>query len=669
MISAGSMLKKKLKVMNTSKTIEVDFETRSHVDVGDVGPYVYANHPSTEVLSVSYKIGDGPIQLWVPSTHQMPYDLHINLVNQSNTFVAHNILFEFCVWNYCLAKKYPQNFNYIPLLTLKRVDCSAALARSLSLPGKLELLAKAVNKTHFKDMVGHKSMLKATKPKKDGEWDESFDTLSKTYSYNKKDVMAESEAYHYCLPYKRQTPLEREIFELDLKINLRGFKVDKELLRACLSILDNEIKNYEKQCPTLSYGFFKSFNQREKVQEFCNYFFADLPDLKKDTVEKALQNPNLDPRVRDVLEIRQATSKTSTQKFHAFKNRITNDERIRDILVYHTASTGRWGGSGVQPQNFPRGTIKDVDLAIELIKKYDIDSLKFLYGKHILGVLSSCLRGLIISSENKDLYCADYAQIEVRVLFWAAGELKGLLAFEQNKDLYKEMATVIYRVKEENVTGDQRQLGKQIILGGGYGMGPLKFKITCEGYGMTVSDDLAENAISTYREYYSKVPQLWKNLEGAAFLAIKNKGKKYSTSKVKFYVEGDFLFCDLPSGRRLAYHKPNIEMKTTSWGSVKPTISYYAVNSLTKQYIKEYTYGGKLTENIIQAISRDLMAYAMVQCEKAGYEVLLTVHDELLTEKENGKLEEFDSIMKMTPDWAKDIPIKAESWTGKRYKK
>lgn len=662
-------LKKKRKVMNTSKTIEVDFETRSHVDVADVGPYVYANHPSTEVISVAYKIGDAPVQLWVPSAQQMPYDLYINLVDQSNVFVAHNILFEFCVWNFCLAKKYPQQNNYIPLLTLKRVDCSAALARSLSLPGKLELLAKAINKNHFKDMVGHKAMLKATKPKKSGEWDESFDTLSKTYSYNKKDVMAESEAYHYCLPYKRQTPLEREIFELDLKINLRGFRIDLELLRGCLSILENEISNYEDQVPALSYGFFTSLNQRDKVTEFCNYFFANLPDLTKTSVEKALQNPNLDQRVRDVLEIRQATSKTSTQKFYAFKNRVTNDEKIRDILVYHTASTGRWGGSGVQPQNFPRGTIKDVDLAIELIKEYDIDSLKFLYGKHILGVLSSCLRGLIIASENKDLYCADYAQIEVRVLFWAAGEIKGVKAFAEGRDIYKEMASIIFRTSEENITSDQRFLGKSVILGAGYGMGPAKFKITCETQGVSVTDEMAEKAIHTYRDYYSKVPQLWKNLEGAAFLAIKNKGKKYSTSKVKFYVEGDFLFCDLPSGRRLAYHRPAIEMKMTSWGMVKPTISYYAVNSLTKQYAKEYTYGGKLTENIIQAISRDLMAYAMLQCEKLGYEVLLTVHDELLTEKENGKLEEFENIMKMKPDWAKDIPIKAEGWAGKRYKK
>ena len=188
---------------------------------------------------------------------------------------------------------------------------------------------------------------------------------------------------------------------------------------------------------------------------------------------------------------------------------------------------------------------------------------------------------------------------------------------------------------------------------------------------MDVSLELAEDAIKAYREYYSRVPSLWKAIETAAHLAVKYPGKKYRVleGKILFYVEGDFLFCDLPSGRRLAYHKPSISIKRTSWGMDKPTVSYYAVNSLTKNYQKEYTYGGKLTENVVQAISRDLMAFAMVECEREGYEVLLTVHDELLTEKTEGTIQQFEAIMKRAPLWANDIPLKAEAWTGLRYRK
>ena len=285
-----------------------------------------------------------------------------------------------------------------------------------------------------------------------------------------------------------------------------------------------------------------------------------------------------------------------------------------------------------------------------------------------MEVFSSCIRGAIIASPGKTLYVADYASIEVRVLFWLAGHAEGVKAYVENQDLYKDMATKIYNQKLEKITGEQRQVGKFAILGAGYGMGPDRFQGQCKQYGVEITEELAAISIAAYRETHAPVVMLWRGYESAARQAIQNPGKGFSVGKTRWVKEGKFLWCILPSGRKLAYYEPVIKLEK-KFGSVRPAIYHYGVNPVSKKWELSSTYGGMLTENVTQATARDLMAEAMLRVEAAGYEIVLSVHDELLAEKAKGSVSEFESLMSELPPWASGCPIAAAGWSGNRYGK
>jgi DNA polymerase len=344
---------------------------------------------------------------------------------------------------------------------------------------------------------------------------------------------------------------------------------------------------------------------------------------------------------------------------------------VRDILVYHTASTGRFGGAGVQFQNLPRGNIKEIPTALKLLVAGDHDLIRPIFGEP-MGVFSSLLRSMIIPEKGNEFFCADYAAIEARVLFWVAGNKPGMDAFRDGRDLYKELAMVIFNHEVvEEVTKDQRFVGKTSILGAGYGMGPKKFQATCEAQGAQIHEQTAKLAIATYRKVHFQVVSLWDKYTRASIAATQNPGKIFSIKKTKWYVKDDFLYCELPSSRKIAYHKPSVKYELTPWGEKRPVLYHYGVNGLTRKWEESSTYGGKLTENVVQAIARDLMAEAMLRIEKAGYEIVLTVHDELLAERKKGfgDLKHFCDLMNESPEWAKGCPINVEGWQGDRYRK
>lgn len=333
--------------------------------------------------------------------------------------------------------------------------------------------------------------------------------------------------------------------------------------------------------------------------------------------------------------------------------------------VYITGNSGK----GIQIQNFPRRKVDDLDQKMHCLATGDLDRILFLYGDP-MDMVSSCLRGMIVAEPGNCLYVADYAAIEARGVCWLAGQEDSLQLFRQDKDAYKVMASSIYGGKPiSQITGDERQLGKQAVLGCGYGMGAPKFQITCQGYGMAVDEALAEKAVTTYRDTNDMVVKMWYNQERAAKLALTSK-KVIKCGRVRWGYARGFLYCRLPSGRCLAYPAPKIIMGDTPWGEKREQLSYMSMNS-KNQWVRTRTYGGKIVENITQATCRDVMAEAMLRLKAAGYPILFTVHDEIVCETPDafGSVDEFIALLTEVPKWAKGFPIKAEGHKVYRYQK
>jgi DNA polymerase len=320
----------------------------------------------------------------------------------------------------------------------------------------------------------------------------------------------------------------------------------------------------------------------------------------------------------------------------------------------------------VQPHNFPKGTVKDQEALWHTLKGQDRTQIGAEYSG-VMEALSNGLRGTIIASAGKDLYVADYASIEARVVMWLAEEDEALDFFRTGGDIYLDMAAEIYN-KECYSPSPERQVGKFAILGLGFQMGAPKFQGTCEKFGVKIEEEFAVRVVEAYRGKYWRVKQMWTDQEDAALQAVRTK-QPVQCGYVTWLREGHFLFCELPSGRRLAYPYPEIRARETPWGAVKASLTFMGIDTYTRKWKRQVTYGGSLVENITQAVARDIMAEAMLRCEEQGYEVALTVHDEIVTENAQGNVAEFVQILTTVPEWAVGLPVEAAGFVAKRYKK
>jgi len=659
--------------------VHLDFETRSACDLKKAGAYVYSTHPTTEVICMSYKIGSGITKnipmILIPKDLQnfeefeitpLYSDLVDAIKNPDIIFVAHNAFFEQVIYKNVLCAR----FGW-PEIPIKRWRCTAAKASACALPRSLEGVTNALNLKVQKDMDGRRLILKYCKPRKtkDGslKWWDDPDELNRIFTYCNNDVEAEY-AVDHALP--DLTPKEQDVWFLDQEMNMRGVYVDTKAVDTCLELINWETQRLQSDFDEITGGImFSSTRQRAEVLRFLSSEGYTLPDLRAKTVQDALESGAIHGDAETILRLRQASSKTSTAKYQAFKNRAGVDSRVRDLLLYCAASTGRWGGMGIQPQNFPRGTIKDTDLAIDVILTGSLEWLRTIYGEP-MAVFSSVLRGMITATPGKMLYVADYASIETRILFWVAGNDIGLKAYARGDDLYKIMAAAIYKKDVKDISKSERQLGKFALLGCGYGMGAKKFHATCLAQGIEIDEDMAQRVVDSYRELYTKVTQVWRNYEKAACICVGEK-RAVKINKVIFSVKDSFLWCTLPSGRKLAYYSPVLVDKKMPWGETRQVLHYSAINSLTKQWGQESTYGGKLTENIVQAISRDLMAEAMLRMKAKGFDVLLSVHDEAICEQVDDfmSVHDYEALMAEVPTWAEGAPIAVEGFKSFRYKK
>lgn len=666
----------------------LDYETRSRADLGSVGGFEYAVDPSTRVLCVSWRLGTReelaaqlkagtPAPCWSPAFTDTSYgELKRALLDESVMLVAHNALFEQLITRYVLTKEiHDERLKTIPI---SRWVCTASLAAAMALPKKLEHACKALELTQQKDMEGHRLMLKLSKPRRVSKldkrpWHNKASELRRLMQYCAADIDAETALF---LRLPLLSPNERKIWELDQKINLRGFYVDRPLVEKILRLIDLEMQSVKERVTELTDGQITSTGQVSLIQKWLSVRGCHLPDLRAQTLRDALGADLAQGDAKTMLLLRQMSAKSSTKKYQAFNDRSRNDSRLRDILSYHRAHHGRWGGVGVQPQNFPRPTVKGIEDAIELIKgiaddREALEAVRLLYGNP-MEVFASMLRSVIIAPPGSKLFCADFASIEVRVLFWFAEHFKGLSAFENDEPMYEQMASVIYGLAMEAVFKEsrERQVGKTAVLGMGYMMGWAKFIRTCKDQAnIVITEEEAKKAVRAYRTLHAPVVDLWYALENAAIEAVKT-GERVSTHNTTWYVEGKFLFCELPSGRRNAYYGPKVKSELTPWEDKRDVLYHWRCESQTGRWIFEGTYGGALTEHVVSGTARDLMAEAMLREEAAGYPLVLTVHDELLADrKSGGSVAEFEELMAKLPPWAAGIPVKTVGYEATRYRK
>jgi DNA polymerase len=748
--------------------VTIDFETRSAYDI-KYGAYRYAQDPSTEIMCLAILFdGETAAVLWHPAYPSLGREEQgrehlerlFGYVKDGCEIEAHNSQFERAIWQFVGVARLAW-----PAVHPNQWRCSSALAATFSLPRSLDGASQALGLVQEKDKLGHKTMMKLCKPRaalkadlelvaehalddktrwKDivkpknvfvlkelydhvpavrelSHWKETDEDLDVLFDYCKQDVVVEhgiSKRLGYHLPEK-----ELKVWQLDQKMNATGIQIDMDMVAAALKIADECKELADARISELTDGAVKTVGQRQAFMDYINGEPGDgfLPNTQKATIEDALKHPKLwSSDALEALQLRQSQAKTSIKKYVSMYNVVGPDGRARGLLAYHGADTGRWAGRLLQPQNFPRGSVKeDIDVLCDAVLTGDREYLDVMYGDP-MEVMSSALRGAMTSKEGYDLICADYSSIEARGIFWLVGDESALETFRQGRDIYVATAAEIYGIGYDEVKPDQRQMGKQAVLGLGYQMGYAKFAETCQGYGMDVSEELAKQVVETYRSTYSKIKSFWREIEEAAKEAVgRSSDHTVFLGKLKLYTKDEFLHIELPSGRCLRYYQPRVShvpSRFNDWTEVFPQkqgenpaeyeerqntiqaqaalltlrdfcerldispslirvdakLTFMGQNSMTRKYTRQNTYGGKLTENVVQALSRDMMAEAMLAVDQGGlYLPLLTVHDEIVAEvpEGQGSVKEFEDLISVLPEWADGFPLAAEGWRGKRYRK
>ena len=680
-----------------------------------VGIAAYATHPSTEVLSMAYDLKDGGgKRLWMPENVNLPFDL-LSYVENGGILEAWNSPFEYWIWQKVCVRKYG-----FPHLSIQQIRDAAAKSRAFGFGGGLDATGEILNITNKKLKDGKRLIEKFSIPRNPTKTDirtritpqDDPQDAQNLYNYNLRDIEAEAEISSL-LP--DLNPIELEYWKIDQKINYRGVKVDRRSIINCLKILEQAKEKYNAELIQLTDGFVKKVGEIAKIRTWLQRNGLCTLTLDADNIEEYLKIDTLPDKVLRVLEIRKLMGSASVSKLYAMINQMTQDDRLHELFVYHSARTGRAAGRGVQPQNLPNhgmsvdecssckhyfndrfgcpwcGNIQYHRPKVQWSLESMEDAFKVLntgslacaehYFKNAVELIGGCLRGMFIAKEGHDLICSDFSAIEAVVLAELAGERWQQEVFRTHGMIYEMTAAmvsglsfgVIIKYKENHGKPHElRRLGKVAALASGYGgwLGAWK----AFGADQFLTEEQIKEAILAWRNANQNIVNMWAGLEFSVIEAIMHPGIEYRWRSISYRVVNDVLYCKLPSCRCIVYHRPRLQpsdrpntMYSITFEGWNTNIKYGAIG-----WIRMQTYGGKLTENVVQATARDILTNAIVTVEQAGYPVVLHVHDEIVAEiPENfGSIEDFEEKMSILPFWAKGWPVKAVGgWRAKRYGK
>lgn len=455
---------------------------------------------------------------------------------------------------------------------------------------------------------------------------------------------------------------ERSIYQLTEKMNDKGVPVDRYACMKISALCREYIEVINNDCKRIT-GL--NVTQVAKLLEYLRRANCDLPDLQTTTIEKALASGDVYGWIADLLKIRLQYSKAAVKKIDAILQRISPDNTVKDCFLYYGARTGRFTAYGVQFHNLKRPD-KSIDPNDMIPRLCDMDYETFESMEDPLGVVASCIRGLVCAPQGYEMNVADYSNIEQRVLAWLSGCDTLLNAYHRKEDVYIQMAQQIFPDKTITKDSFERLLGKQCVLGAGYGMSEKTFFETCIKFGIRITRELSKLAINGFQTLYKEIPVFWYALYDICVEAISKPFQLFELRRLQFYCDIDFLFIILPSGRCLSYRQPTVQKR--GW---KRQIFTWSVNPLNGKWESRGMWIGTISENVVSGTSRDYLCEGMLAADRVGVDLRFTVHDEIASLQRCGERSssEFERLICPPVAWAQGCPLVAEGYIAKRYKK
>ena len=684
------------------KTLYLDLETYSETPITH-GTHAYA--ADAEILLMAWAWDDGPVQvldLTLPNTR--PDGILAVFKDTAVKVVIHNSHFDRTVIRHAWGIDIPAEHIHDTMIQALSHGLPASLGmlcEVLGLPtdkakdkdGKrlIQLFCKPLGKNRI--------LRRATRDTHPAEWE-------RFKAYAASDIEAMREVMRL-MPMVNMTPTETALWQLDQTINDRGVAIDMELVDAAIKAVAKAQGELSERSVELTDGQVANTTQGAALRlHILESYGIDMPNLQMATVEKALAM-DIPPALRELLTVRLQASSTSTAKYKVLRKGTSADGRLRGLLQFNGAArTGRWAGRLFQPQNLPRPTLKQeqIDLGIEALKA----ECAHLITDNTMELISSSIRSCIVAPDWQKLVIADLANIEGRVQAWLANEewkLKAFRDFDEGTgpDLYKMAYSKSFGVAPDKVNKDQRQVGKVQELALAYEGGVGAFSTFAGAYNINLEDlavkvlELADEELVARADYYLErvikekksryglsddafvacdvlkrawrvahpnISGYWGRLKNAVTQALHTRGQTYTTLGLKIKAAKSWLLITLPSGRSLCYPSP----KVMADGS----ITYMGIDQFTRKWTRVYTHGGKLFENLCQAIARDVMAANMPRIEAAGYQIVLTVHDEIIAEAPDSpeyNVDHMAALLATPPSWAQDMPLAAAGFETYRYRK
>lgn len=652
----------------------IDVETYSSVDIKECGAYKYIASPDFEILICSYAFGDDDVvTIDLAQDDEWPEEFIEALHDPNCLKVAHNAVFE------------RRCFERIGIHTeINEWYCTSVKAAYCGLPLSLDEVSKRLDIKDKKLSTG-KALIKyfscpckATKINggrtRNYPWD-APDKWAMYKEYNVYDVLAEREIYRRLEKYEIPD-IERQLYVLDQCINDRGIMIDRELAESAIAVdtTYRDVMITKAKAITGLENPNSPLQMRKWIEKVSG---IQIDSLAKDAMADVIEKTKDYPQITEALDIYKKLSKTSVKKYYAMINCSTPDDRVRGTFQFYGANrTGRWAGRLLQLQNLSKNHFADIDLPRDLIRARDWETADMLYGD-VSDVLSQLVRTALIAPEGYIYSVADFSAIEARVISWLANEHWRMEVFRGDGKIYeatgsKMFGVPISAITKGSVLRDKSKIS-ELALGYEGSLGALK---RMGGDKMGLADAEMISLVKKWRNANPAIVNMWREIEKCAHEAVRYRRKVRGTCRnLIFDCDGNYMTIMLPSGRKLFYSNPHFKDKTIGRSTMPSRVLCYdGIIQETKQWGETDTYGGKLTENIVQAIARDLIGYAMLLLHRAGYRIVAHIHDECIAEvPKDGKEQQYydlmASLMGTPPDWASDLPLRADGYLTPYYKK